>query len=371
MKSDNCALYVHIPFCLRKCFFCSFVVYIGKNNHNKEYLACLEKESRKYFQKKIKTIYFGGGTPTLLSCDDLIRLVESIKKNFLIERNCEFTIEANPDTIDFSKACLLKNLGVNRVSVGAQTFSNRYLKFLGRTHQAKDIDRCFHVLRKAGFDNINLDLMYGFPGQTSSQLKDDINKITNLGSEHLSLYTLTVEERSKFNIQNLKLPSTQRLGNFYSQATQALEKKDFIQYEISNFARPGKQSKHNRIYWECTDYIGLGVGAHSHIKGKRFWNTASLPAYLRLIKKGATAVEGKEHLKKSQQLLEALLFGLRVNDGVNLQNLEKRFCVKIPKEKREKILQFCKDGFFVLKNSCLKTTLYGRLVLDELSARLI
>ncbi|MDP8266600.1 MAG: radical SAM family heme chaperone HemW [Candidatus Aceula meridiana] len=368
---SSLGLYVHIPFCLRKCFFCSFVVYIGKNNHKKKYLTCLEQELKEYSQKRIKTIYFGGGTPTFLNGDELTRLIKSVKANFLIEENCEFTIEANPDTIDFPKARLLKELGVNRVSIGAQTFSNRYLKFLGRTHQAKDVEKCFAALRKAGFDNITLDLMYGFPGQTLGELKDDIKKIIKFNSEHLSLYTLTVEPRSKFNIQNLKMPSTQRLGAFYTHITRALEKKGFAQYEISNFAKPGKQSEHNCIYWKCQDYIGLGAGAHSHFEGTRFWNTSSVPTYLRLAEKGKPTVDGKEKLNKDRRLLEALLFGLRMNEGVSLCILEKQFNAKFSKQTKEKISQFCKDEFLILKNSHLKTTLQGRLVLDELSVRLI
>ncbi len=364
-------LYIHIPFCRRKCFFCGFAVCVGQERRIDTYLKCLAIETKPYQGRKIDTIYIGGGTPTLLNETQLKRLHEIIIKNFKITKGAEYTIETNPDTIDLSKANLLHRLGVNRISVGAQSFNNKYLKFLGRTHTPTDIKKCFGLLRAASFKNIGIDLMFGFPHQTLAQIKNDLSTALKLKPDHLSVYNLAIEPTSRFSRFTPLLPTSDRLGDLYSFIINYLAKHGLRQYEVSNFAKPKKESRHNILYWQCHDYIGLGLGAHSHINGKRYWNAAQLYPYLISMEKNGLGLEGSENLNKGQRLIEALLFGLRMNEGVKLCELQKRFGCTLPAEKKEKIAEFIKQGFLIRRGQNLKTTLKGQLVLDELCGYLI
>ncbi|MDD3374399.1 MAG: radical SAM family heme chaperone HemW [Candidatus Omnitrophica bacterium] len=371
MIKNFSSIYIHIPFCKQKCFFCSFVISVAKNHRVNQYLDSLNSEMKKHSKKKIKTIYIGGGTPSFLDERQIKKLFYMIKDNFVIDKKCEITFEINPDLIDLKKAKLLRSLGVNRVSLGAQSFSNKYLKFLGRTHCCSDIRKSFFILRKAGFSNINLDFMYGFPGQTTQELAIDLKKMVDLKSEHLSLYTLTIDPHSKFYRTKVILPTGDALARFYVFVVKFLEKKGFCQYEISNFASDKKQSLHNCIYWNGGNYVGFGVGAHSHLDGERYWNVSKLYDYIVLMQKKKSSVEGKEKLSVRLRMMESLLIGLRMNKGVKIGVLEKRFGQKISSEKKKKIECFISDGFFELKGGVLCCTMKGRLVLDEISARLI
>lgn len=371
MPHSPTGLYIHIPFCQHKCFFCGFVVCVGKIHRIDAYLDSLAAEAKKYSGKKIGTVYLGGGTPTLLSETQLKRLNDIIVKNFKITKGAEYTIETNPDTIDLSKAKLLRRLGINRISVGGQSFNDKYLKFLGRTHTAADIKKCFVLLRKAGFRNINIDLMFGFPRQTLAQIKNDLNAALKLKPDHLSVYNLTIEPTSRFNHAKLSLPTNDRLGKLYVFIIGYLAKRNLHQYEISNFAKPKKESVHNILYWQCHDYIGLGLGAHSHLSGKRFWNVSKLDEYLTHFKSSSSPVEGSENLANEKRLIEALLFGLRMNEGVDLAGLQKRFGCALAPEKKKRIEKFIQNGFLENAGRHLRTTLKGRLVLDELCGYLI
>ncbi|MDP8265142.1 MAG: radical SAM family heme chaperone HemW [Candidatus Aceula lacicola] len=371
MTKDFSSIYIHIPFCEQKCFFCSFVVCVARNHRINDYLDSLNLEMKNYPKKKIKTLYVGGGTPSLLDSEQLKKFFSIVRKNFLIQKECEITFEVNPDSIDFKKAELLRSLGVNRISVGAQTFSNKYLNFLGRTHCSKDIRNAVFILRKAGFLNINLDFMYGFPGQTAKELTRDLKEITDMKSEHLSLYTLTIDPHSKFYKTKMLLPRNDTMAKFYVLVVEFLEKKGFRQYEISNFALNKKQSKHNCVYWRGGNYVGFGIGAHSHLDGKRYWNISKLYDYIVRMQENKSPIEEKEKLGVQSRLMESLLFGLRMNEGVKIGVLEKEFGRKISFQKKEMIKDFIDDGFFELKRGVLQVTMKGRLVLDELSARLI
>lgn len=364
-------LYIHIPFCRRKCFFCGFAVCIGQERRIDTYLKCLALEAQKYRGQKIDTVYIGGGTPTLLSETQLTRLNDIIYENFKIKRGAEFTIETNPDTLDLAKAKLLRSFDVNRVSVGAQSFNKKYLKFLGRTHTPTDIKKCFRILRAAGFKNIGIDLMFGFPHQTLPELKKDLAAALSLKSEHLSVYNLTIEPTSRFSRFTPMLPTSNRLGKLYSFIISFLTKHGLHQYEVSNFAKPKKESAHNILYWQCHDYIGLGLGAHSHINGKRFWNISKLDQYLTRFESSSSPVEGSETFSPKERLTEALLFGLRMKKGIKLYELQKRFGCALPAEKKEKITDFIKNEFLLKRGQNLRTTLKGQLVLDELCGYLI
>ena len=365
------ALYIHIPFCQNKCYFCSFVIAVGKEHHVDSYLDCLETEAAFYQGELLKTVYVGGGTPSLLNNIQLERLFGIIQKNFRMIPDCELTLEANPVTFDIQKAKLMRGLGVNRLSLGVQSLNDRYLKFLGRAHNADQARAAFDILRKAGFDNINLDLMYSFPGQTNEEIEQDARGIAGFGGEHLSLYTLTIEKGSRFYHRKYAWQDGFFQGEQYSLITKTLESVGFSQYEISNFAKPMKESKHNMVYWRGENYIGLGVGAHSHKDGERFWNALNLMDYLHRLKKNQSPVEGRETLDPHARLKETLLLGLRMHQGVDVVQLERRFRCILTLESQEMINSFIAEGFLKREGSSLKTTAKGRVVLDELSARLI
>lgn len=366
-------LYCHIPFCLKKCFFCSYAVCASAHHRIDEYIECLKKESQHYQKSFISSIYIGGGTPSLLSADQIVKLFDIIHQNFTVDPSAEVTLEINPDTIDQEKTEALQRCGVNRVSVGAQTSFDPYLQFLGRTHQHRQTKNCLDLLRKAGFHNISVDLMYGFPGQTKGQLKKDIAEIIALGIEHVSLYTLTLEPHSKFFLdRNSKAwPDASVLAQFYEFVRTLVEKAGYLQYEISNFAKPQHASCHNRLYWQGQDYVGLGMAAHSHLQGHRFWNVARLPRYLELIKTTDSAKEGEEFLRPTMRLAEAIVFGLRMNAGVSLLDLEKTYGASLSSEQNDQIGYLIKNKFLCLDRGRLCVTDQGRLILDEISARLI
>src|SRR3989338_2545388 len=339
------ALYVHVPFCEKKCFYCSFVVAIGKQHQVDTYLDCLELEAQKYTGTMVETVYLGGGTPTFLSIAQLQRLFVILRENFKYSSQAEFTAEANPEDLDPTKAKILYDLGVNRISLGAQTFKDNYLKYLGRCHDAKRALTAYEILRKTGFNNINVDLMYAFPDQTAEELAEDVKTVTGLRSEHLSLYTLTVDENSRFYAQKIQQKNKHEQGGQYEQVVALLEKFGFTQYEISNFAKPGHESRHNTNYWLGGNYIGLGVGAHSHHDGERFWNTSRFADYLTNLREGKSPQEGSERLNVEQRLVESLLLGLRRNEGVDLQDMEDRFGCALAPDKKQKIKAFIQEGF--------------------------
>ena len=359
----NTSLYVHIPFCTRKCLFCSFVVAIGQEHRRDDYVQALVTEAQHYKGTHVQTIYLGGGTPSLLSEAQLNLLMDEFRRCFVIAPDAQISIEANPEGITLLKARCLKNLGFNRVSLGIQSMDERYLKFLGRIHDTVKALQAYHTLREAGFHNINLDLMYAFPGQTVDELQDDVHTIASLGSEHLSLYTLTIEPHSRFYATQMKLDDEAKIAAQYSLIADLLPDYGFNQYEVSNFAKPGFESLHNMNYWLGGSYIGLGVGAHGYMDGRRYWNADKLQIYLDGIISKGRAVEGYEDLTEETRVMEKVLFGLRMNKGINWDLL--------PVSKHNQVRDLIQAGFLSLENSVLKATNKGRLVLDEISARLI
>lgn len=365
------SLYIHIPFCKKKCNFCSFPVSVGSAHHTDAYLKALSCEAARYDGPFVNTLYIGGGTPNCLDERQLETLLEMVREKFRFSKMSEFTIEGNPELFTLSKMKLLKENGINRISLGVQSLNDKYLKFLGRLHTAQNVRTVFSNLRKEKFDNISLDLMFSFPGQTTKELKDDIDGITAFDSEHISLYALTIEEGSRFYIRDVPLDDGYLRGEHYSYITKSLKKKGFKQYEISNFAKPHKESQHNKIYWQGGNYIGLGMGAHSHADGKRSWNIARLHPYMKQIQESGNATEGEEILNPAQRLHETLVFGLRMNEGVDLKKLENGFRCQVSSQTKGDINALVEEGFLILKGNRLRVTARGRIILDELSACLI
>lgn len=335
-----------------------------------EYLDCLSREAKVYMGTECSSIYVGGGTPSLLEADQLKKLFQIIKNNFMLQQDGEFTFESNPESLNSTKLEILRACGINRISLGVQSFNAAALKYLGRNHGPEKARETYALIRAAGFTNVNVDLMFSFPQQTLDEIRQDVREVVGLGSEHISLYMLNLEENSRFHAQKIKLPDGDLQAQQYLMVVAALKRAGYGQYEISNFAKPGKESRHNLNYWQGGEYIGLGIGAHSYQGGRLFWNVSRLNVYMDKIHKGDSVVEGFQQLDAYGQLKQVMLIGLRMSRGVPVGSLEKSFGSSLQPQEREKIENFIRHGFFVVEDGYLKATEKGRLVLDELCAQL-
>ncbi len=364
------SLYIHIPFCQSKCFYCSFVVCVGQGHRVDDYLDCLSREAQRCRGAECASVFIGGGTPSYLEADQLQRLFKIVAENFSLGPEAEYTIEANPESLDASKLEVLRSCGVNRISLGVQSFHPHYLKYLGRNHDQSRARETYQLVRAAGFTNVNLDLMFGFPRQTLDEISRDVEALTALKSEHIALYMLNLEENSRFYAQKIQLPDDDLQAKQYVNVLGELERAGYQQYEISNFAKPGKESRHNLNYWQGGEYIGLGVGAHSYQNGKLFWNISRLNVYMQKVRESGSAIDGSQQLDAQGQLKQAVLIGLRMNRGVKVATLERALRSSLGEEERERIEHFIRHGFFVREDGYLKATQKGRLVLDELCSQL-
>lgn len=365
------SLYIHIPFCEQKCFYCSFAVCVGQRQRADAYLDCLFKEAAVCGREAFESVYVGGGTPTFLSEAQLEKLFVTLNDNFEISSEVEFTIEANPESIDRPKLDFIKASGVNRISLGIQSLNDHYLKYLGRPHDGKVALRAYDLIRAAGFENVNVDFMCSFPGQTLREIEDDIRQVLNLGAEHVSFYMLNVEENSRFFAQKLRLQNEDEQARQYFLVKGILEENGLLQYEISNFAMPGRESIHNLNYWRGGFYRGLGLGAHSHERGKFSWNAPRLNVYMARIEKDGSALDGYEQLDMYAQFKQTVLIGLRMARGVDLNAAAQRFGCGFTPQDRERLDHFIDEGFLLFNGHHLRTSPKGQIVLDEICSRLI
>lgn len=324
-------LYIHIPFCKSKCYYCDFNSYSSKESIQDEYIGSLIREldmrSVIFKESNIKSIYVGGGTPTYLNLRAMKRLLKGLEK--YRGDNVEYTWEANPGTLTDDKLKLLKDGGVNRLSIGLQSCDNNILKYLGRIHTFEDFTGNFHKAREIGFNNINIDLMFSIEGQTIYDFKSTIEKVISLNPEHISCYSLIIEEGTPFG----KMHESGELKDFdedldremYYCAKSMLHDAGYRWYEISNFAKPGFECNHNIIYWKTEDYLSAGTAAHSLIDGRRFSNELSPEKYIEKIKSGNLPVVWHEDLTFEDRMSEFMFMGLRMMEGVSLKDFRDRF----------------------------------------------
>lgn len=293
MNKKELGIYMHIPFCKQKCNYCDFISYTNKCEKIENYIECLEKEIDKfdYRNYNVTTIYIGGGTPSYIDSKYIKQIMNSIYKKLQLEKNelkeVEITIEVNPGTVTKGKLQDYKDVGINRISIGLQCVQDRLLKILGRIHTFEDFINTYNLAKEVGFENINVDLMLGFPDQSIEDIKESLNQIIKLNPNHVSTYSLIVEEGTKiFNqIENneLQLPDEELERNMYWYVKNTLELNGYNHYEISNFSKKGKESKHNMNCWNQEEYIGFGIAAHSYISNIRFSNTNNLEEYIKNI----------------------------------------------------------------------------------------
>ena len=307
-------VYVHTPFCKKKCNYCAFYSKTGREKDFSKYAKCVAKEALTYEKQDIDTIYFGGGTPSLLGAENISQMLRGIKSAFNVCDNAEITLEANPKTVTEQELCALFSEGVNRISFGFQSFIDEELSALGRIHSAKDGEDAVKMAKNAGFENISGDIMTAIPNQTMESLDITIDKMLSLGLTHISAYSLTIEEGTPFekSKNTLSLPDEDTERKMYRHLAKRLKAANFEHYEISNFAKDSKRSRHNTKYWQNEPYIGLGAGAHSYFCGERYQNAEDIDAYLigKDIKCNIQKIDEAE-LKK-----EKIMLGLRMSDGI-------------------------------------------------------
>lgn len=330
-------IYVHIPFCKQKCYYCDFISYANKEEKTKEYVKCIQKEieieSKKYSKDEyeITTIYFGGGTPSYISAIYIENIINVIKLNYNVKDNAEITIEINPGTVNEEKILIYEKIGINRVSIGLQTTNDKLLKQIGRIHTYEEFLNCYKLVSKSKIDNINVDLMLALPNQTIEDLEESLQKVINLKPNHISLYSLILEEGTKLEkmvSENIvKLPEEDMEREMYWKTKRILEKNGYNHYEISNFAKEGYKSKHNMNCWSQKEYLGFGVAAHSYVNRKRYCNTNNIEEYISNIKKGK--IENNrtvcEIQNKIDEQKEFMMLGLRKIDGIDIQEFKNKF----------------------------------------------
>lgn len=320
-------LYVHIPFCKTKCPYCDFYS-ITSPDLVSDYLEALEKEAKLYNDSfgSFDSLYFGGGTPSLLSSAQLANLTKTLRRHFSFTPDCEITLEANPDDITKDKLALLRDLGVNRLSLGVQSFDELELVFLGRRHTARQTGQALDLIRAAGLNNLGLDLIYGLPGQTEAAWVKTLELALRLQPEHLSCYQLTLAPDTPLGERvargEMTLPGEEAQRAFFLLTSRFLTERGYVHYEVANFARQERRRcRHNLKYWRHIPYLGLGPAAHSFDGRRRWWNFSSVADFCKALNQGAAPVEGAEDLTPEQLRLEALYLGFRTREGVDLSTL--------------------------------------------------
>ena len=334
-------IYIHIPFCVRKCLYCDFCS-TADTVLRDEYVDVLLNDIKACKGTVANTVFIGGGTPTVLG-DKLIDIINAVKENFCLEEGYEFTVEANPGTVDAELLTKMKEAGVNRLSLGVQSFNDKELKALGRIHTAKEAAHAFRMARKAGFDNINIDIMLSTPLQTMDSVKHTFDMLKELNPEHVSAYSLIIEEGTPFYDMELDLPDEDTEREIYHYAVDFLMDIGFERYEVSNFAKKGFCCRHNIKYWVCDEYIGFGAAAASYVNNCRYTNTNDIASYIC----GVRAAE-KEFIDEDEQLKEKFLLGLRMSKGVKYNG-----------EFEEKIEKLIAEGLLCKLNDTVRLTEKG------------
>ncbi|KPU44128.1 oxygen-independent coproporphyrinogen-III oxidase-like protein YqeR [Oxobacter pfennigii] len=370
-------LYIHIPFCKSKCYYCDFNSYSGKESIQNEYIKCLIEETEKNLplikQYDIKSIYIGGGTPTYLNLDSLKMLLSYLKQ--FVSADIEYTLEANPGTLSEDKLKLMKRNGINRLSMGLQSFDDSLLKKIGRIHKSGDFIHNYNLARGLGFDNINMDLMFAIPGQSMDSFLNTLNEAIKLKPEHVSCYSLIIEEGTAlyedYKKGHIKETDEDNDRNMYHLAISKLKSAGYEQYEISNFSLPDFESRHNIIYWKCNEYLGLGAGAHSFINGTRFSNILKPEEYIKKINEGHSPRFEYNELTLRDRVQEFMFMGLRMNEGVSYDEFHERFKQDMKKVYGDKIKKLINSGLLKEEGRKISLTEFGRDVSNQVFVEFI
>jgi oxygen-independent coproporphyrinogen-3 oxidase len=364
-------LYLHIPFCIHKCFYCDFFSLTNVQdldyfvqNLVQEIIIFKELHNIKY---AIDTIYFGGGTPSLLNPKHLETIMRTLDDNFILNPSSEITLEANPGILESLYLQDYKKLGINRISLGVQTFDDNQLKFLQRIHTSEQSIEAINKIRKIGIDNLSIDLIYGLPNQTLENWKTDLSIATQIGAEHISAYNLIYEDgtplKKALQKGKIKLIDEELEEKLYFELINRLSENQYVQYEISNFAKKGFESKHNSKYWEHIPYFGFGPSSHSFFKNTRSWNTKKINNYYSSIENRKLPIENKEILTKSDLFIEKIMLQLRAK-GLNNNEILKEFDIDILKVVKEKFPEI--NEYFIINGNLISVNAKGKYLINEI-----
>lgn len=381
LRQDGIGLYLHIPFCERVCRFCAFVTGTHQPERAEAFVADMLAEitlaghEGRTRDRHVETLYFGGGTPTTLSPVQLLALLNACRQRFHVASNAEITIEANPLGADQRTLLALRNGGVTRISLGAQSFDDAELAAAGTPHRAADIAKAVHATREAGLPTVNLDLIYGLPGQTPARWMANLDAAISLAPDHLSIYGLTMEEGTAFSRDTahgrLTVPNDDAMSDLYEMGRGRLDEAGYRQYEVSNFARPGHECRHNLGYWTDREWLGFGPGACSYLDGDRFSHLRSLSDYHRLVTGGMAPIAEREQGTPELRAGEAVVLGLRTVAGVQLAAVKHRYRLDPIAGVKDPIARLTREGWLVLDEQVLRPSAKGLALADELAIALL
>ncbi|MEX2785536.1 radical SAM family heme chaperone HemW [Streptococcus sp. H49] len=374
MQKKPTSAYIHIPFCTQICYYCDFSKVFIKNQPVDAYLQALIREYESYDIRELQTLYIGGGTPTAISAEQLDWLLTNLVRHLDLGRLDEFTIEANPSDLTPKKIEVLKHSAVNRISLGVQTFNNRQLKQIGRGHNEAQIYDSIDSLKAAGFDNISIDLIYALPGQTLADVKENVAKALALDVPHLSLYSLILEHHTVFMNKmrrgKLNLPGEDLEAEMFDYIISEMEANGFEHYEISNFTKPGFESRHNLMYWANVEYYGCGAGASGYLDGIRYRNRGPIQHYLKGVAAGNPRLE-EEVLTKKEMMEEELFLGLRKKTGVSIKTFEEKFAEPFDRYYGKIVEELIAAGLLVLDKGTVRMTKKGLFLGDTVAEKFI
>ncbi len=369
MNKKPLGIYVHIPFCVKKCNYCDFLSAPATKQVRKSYIEALIKQIKSYQalvrEYEVKTIYFGGGTPSLLEEEEIGGVFRAIKESYSLSEEAmkamEITLEANPGTFGKDKLMAYREMGFNRISMGVQSMNNEELKLLGRVHTVEDFLENYRLARECGFDNINVDLMQSLPGQTLEAWEKTLKQVIELNPEHISAYSLIIEEGTKFyewyaDREDL-LPDEELERAIYYRTEEILREAGYERYEISNYAKAGRESRHNLSYWQGIDYLGVGLGASSLIKGERLVNEDDLQRFIETAE--STFIKERNPLTKQEQMEEFMFLGLRVMKGVSKREFFERFQIIMEEVYGEVLAKFVQEELILIEEDRVALTKKG------------
>ena len=372
MKKDL-GLYIHIPFCVKKCAYCDFLSWKGSDEEREAYVQALEKEISSYseFAKdyRVSTVFFGGGTPSVLEGEQTERILKKIRDTFRVEKDAEITLEMNPGTAQKEKLLLYRELGINRLSIGLQSVKNENLKLLGRIHTYGDFLDSYRMAREAGFDNISADLISSLPGQTLEEWKEELEILQETPLEHISVYQLIIEKGTefyeKYGEHEELLPDEETSREIYLWTGKYLKEHGFEQYEISNYARPSRKSRHNLRYWERKDYLGLGLGAASMVHNIRMSNTRDWEKYIEGSQNPKRLREEVEFLEEPRQMEEFMFLGLRKTEGVSRKEFRRTFGRELDMVYEKALQKHLENGMLEASKDRIRLSQAGILVSNQ------
>ncbi|HEN0328572.1 TPA: oxygen-independent coproporphyrinogen III oxidase [Streptococcus agalactiae] len=374
MLKKPTSAYVHIPFCTQICYYCDFSKVFIKNQPVDAYLQALIREFRSYDITELRTLYIGGGTPTSISAVQLDYLLTELSRDLNLNTLEEFTIEANPGDLTVDKIEVLQKSAVNRVSLGVQTFNDKHLKRIGRSHNEAQIYSTIDALKTAGFQNISIDLIYALPGQTMDDVRSNVAKALSLNIPHLSLYSLILEHHTVFMNKmrrgKLHLPTEDLEAEMFEYIISEMERNGFEHYEISNFTKPGFESRHNLMYWDNVEYYGVGAGASGYLDGIRYRNRGPIQHYLKGVSEGNARLS-EEVLSKNEMMEEELFLGLRKKEGVSIGKFEQKFGTSFEKRYGQIVQELQSDGLLKENNGFIQMTKKGIFLGDTVAEKFI